>query len=91
VNLLRRFLDRRHQRWEAQAHARHFGYDKADKKCPDCGCKLFYRGPQGGAALNVKCASCGAFWWFALPFEMKKIESDDRYYNFGRTYKLEDL
>jgi hypothetical protein len=27
--------------------------------CPDCGHKHFYRGPQGGLALNVGCASCG--------------------------------
>lgn len=84
MNLFRRFLDRRYQRREAQGR-------QSSGRCPDCGSERFYRGPQGGGALNVKCAGCGAFWWFAPPFEMRKIESDDMYFNLSRTCKLEDL
>ena len=29
-------------------------------KCSFCGSGEFYEGPQGGAAMNVTCAGCGA-------------------------------
>lgn len=39
--------------------------------CPDCGGTTFRRGPRGGLAVNVRCASCGHHFnvgpggWFA--------------------------
>lgn len=32
----------------------------AEHKCPDCGHRHFYRGPQGSLALNIACAKCDA-------------------------------
>lgn len=47
-------------------------------KCPECGGKEFFEGPQGGMALNIKCASCGTWWWYSPPFSPYKIDRKDK-------------
>lgn len=31
-------------------------------KCPNCGNKEFFEGPEGGMSVNVECAKCGLRW-----------------------------
>lgn len=41
--------------------------------CPDCRDTKFIIGPSGGHAVNIKCAGCGATFWFAPPFTPERI------------------
>lgn len=43
-------------------------------KCPDCNSKLFQLGPQGGMAINIRCAKCKSCFWFAPPFTPERIQ-----------------
>lgn len=40
------------------------------QKCPACGSLLFFEGPHGGYAVNIKCANvlCGKCWYYGPPF-----------------------
>ena len=42
-------------------------------ECPDCGGRGFQLGPRGGLALNVRCAGCGATFWYCPPFPPSRI------------------
>lgn len=41
--------------------------------CPDCKSVLFYPGPRGGMAINVKCAGCGATFNYCGPLMSQRI------------------
>ena len=72
--------------WEA------LNTQNAKARCPSCGSKLFYPGPQGGGTINVKCVGCGKYWnYLGAPFGFEPIESEDRYFNLLKGRKLEDL
>lgn len=61
-------------------------------KCPDCGSILFNPGPRGGNAHNIRCANCGAKFWYSPPFtSLRLLESDDRFYNLNVCRTLEEF
>lgn len=51
-----------------------------DRRCPDCGAGDFQLGPRGGLAINVRCAGCGAKFWFCPPFTPQRIDNEDALY-----------
>jgi hypothetical protein len=55
--------------------------DLSGGRCPDCGCTAFRPGPRGGAALNVKCAKCGATFNYCAPLPSHRIVSVDGVYS----------
>lgn len=59
-------------------------------RCPTCDCNLFHEGPHGGEAINVRCAQCGAFWWYGGPFGFKPITSEPDLYA-QRARPMEEL
>jgi hypothetical protein len=48
--------------------------------CPDCDSPSFILGPEGGMAVNIRCAGCGHKFWFAPPFTPERINNDDQFY-----------
>lgn len=42
-----------------------------DVRCT-CGSTEFLKGPQGGLAVNLKCAKCGKPWWYAPGFGIRE-------------------
>jgi len=60
------------------------------EQCP-CGSRLFYRGPAGGMALNVKCAECGVKYWYAPPFTPCTIDNPDAVYNRKHPLRLSEM
>jgi hypothetical protein len=61
--------------------------------CPNCHGMLFYKGPCGGASINVKCANptCGCKYNACPPFDLEQIYNDDVYYYGGRAVTLKSL
>lgn len=59
--------------------------------CPSCSHDKFYRGPQGGSALNVKCAKCGTCYWYGPPFTPTEIPDTGMYNTRREPAKLEDI
>ena len=46
--------------------------------CPDCGSEVFFEGPSGGAATNVKCQGCGHHYNMGLPLFIQRINTPGR-------------
>lgn len=44
--------------------------------CPNCGGHVWYEGPSGGMATNIKCAGCG-LWFNDTPFGLDFIGIKD--------------
>ena len=58
--------------------------------CPDCSSTLFNPGPRGGCAHNIRCAECGAKFWYSPPFTpLRLVDSDDRYYDLAQSRTLD--
>jgi hypothetical protein len=65
---------------------------RAGGACPDCAGTLFNPGPRGGGARNVRCARCGAKFWYAPPFTPKRLEeSEDQFYRLDVALPLSQL
>ncbi|HEV8364574.1 MAG TPA: hypothetical protein VGQ52_13750 [Gemmatimonadaceae bacterium] len=73
---------------DAYRHATFGAVLNTDRACPDCGSKEFHPGPWGGTARNVKCAGCGAKFWFCPPFQPKRIDNSDEVYDLTRVERL---
>lgn len=61
---------------------------RKDRACPACGSKEFHPGPARGSARNVKCAQCGAKYWYRPPLAPERIDNDDRFYDLTLVQKL---
>lgn len=48
--------------------------DVSNGCCPDCAHDLFYPGPRGGCAINVKCAQCGSCFNYCGVLPTHRIE-----------------
>ncbi len=46
---------------------------RLDGCCPDCGHDKWYRGPEAGLCVNLKCAGCGSTFNFMGPFGLERI------------------
>lgn len=53
-------------------------FDKANNRCPDCGCDSFYSGPRGGMSQNICCSGCGHYFNVALPFFVERINVSEK-------------
>ncbi len=62
-----------------------------EHKCPDCGSEEFNHGPCGGEAENIRCAECGAKFWFSPPFTPVRIDNVDSVYDLENTFKLSEV
>lgn len=60
-----------------------------DEKCPDCFSKMFLRGPEGGASMNIKCFGCEHCFNYSPPFTPERISDSGCYY--GKPTLLKDL
>jgi hypothetical protein len=58
--------------------------------CPECGGGELEDGPRGGAAINRRCVTCGA-WWNTVP-ELRLIQRirEDEPRQYGRTITAAD-
>lgn len=63
-----------------------------DDACPDCGSVWFNPGPRGGMAHNIRCALCGAKFWYSPPFTpMRLTDSEDKYYDLNTVSRLSEF
>jgi hypothetical protein len=49
--------------------------------CPLCGGFEFHPGPRGGAARNIKCATCAVKLWYCPGFKPSLVFNDDQFYD----------
>lgn len=62
-----------------------------DGGCPDCGSTGFHPGPRGGLAHNIRCAGCGATFWYSPPFTPERIAPVEGVYDLDKRLRLEQI
>lgn len=46
--------------------------------CPDCSGTKWYEGPEGGVAMNIKCANPACGHWFNYTYGIYELEPINR-------------
>jgi hypothetical protein len=67
------------------------GWDFSRAACPDCDSRYFHPGPGGEGARKIKCAGCGAQFWYAPPRPPRRIHDEDKLYDLTVRQELERL